>query len=81
LAGDVFSLSIDARKRLADPLLLFGDLVQYRHSDLRDSVKVDQDRSIFLASIITTHTVQQQNARIDWINNLPLLPDYTNQGI
>src|SRR5580692_9695503 len=32
LAGQLLALRIDARQRLADPLLLFGDLVQCRHS-------------------------------------------------
>ena len=32
LAGEFLALCIDASERLADPLLLFGDLVQYRHS-------------------------------------------------
>src|SRR5215472_4224527 len=32
LAGQLLALCIDARQRLAEPLLLFGDLVQCRHS-------------------------------------------------
>src|ERR1700745_1009579 len=32
LAGELLALLIDARERLADPLLLFGDLIQCRHS-------------------------------------------------
>src|SRR5437763_1538247 len=31
LAGELLALCLDARERLADPLLLFGDLVQCRH--------------------------------------------------
>jgi hypothetical protein len=32
LASELLVLCIDARERFADPLLLFGDLVQCRHS-------------------------------------------------
>jgi hypothetical protein len=30
--SELLALCLDARERLADPLLLFGDLVQCRHS-------------------------------------------------
>src|SRR5262244_4381124 len=32
LTGQLLVLCIDTRQRLADPLLLFGDLIQCRHS-------------------------------------------------
>src|SRR3984893_11723318 len=71
LAGQLLALRIDARQRLADPLLLFGDLVQCRHSGpSRTEYRLTTiDQSFRRLALRCT----EYNSRTDgfiWISNL-----------